>query len=189
MNKLIERRGVRYLVSFLILFLILISMTVEPVITNILGEEIFIKTKPIDPRDLFRGDYVQLNYEINDIDLEKLDEEIVKLKDKQEENSFRDLRGKKLYVSLKKNGKFYEVDKVTLKKPEEGIFLKGKYEYPLWDNNFQPKLTGIRIDYTLDKYFIPENTGNELEEKARNGQVFAKIKVYKGYSFLKEVVD
>jgi uncharacterized membrane-anchored protein len=75
MNNLIERRGFRYLASFFILFLILISMTVEPITTNILGEEIFIKTKPLDPRDIFRGDYVQLNYEINDINLEKLDEE------------------------------------------------------------------------------------------------------------------
>lgn len=189
MNNFIERRGFRYLASFLVLFLVLISMTIEPVITNIWGEEIFIKTKPVDPRDLFRGDYVQLNYEINDINLEKLDEEILKLKDKEEENSFEDLRGKKVYVSLKKNGKFHVVDKVTLEKPEEGIFLKGKYEYPIWNNNGQVKLNGIRVDYTLDKYFIPENTGKELEKKARNGEVSAKIKVYKGYSFLKEIVD
>lgn len=188
MNNLIERRGFRYLASFFILFLILISMTVEPITTNILGEEIFIKTKPLDPRDIFRGDYVQLNYEINDINLEKLDEEILKLKDKEEENPFEYLRGKKVYVSLKKSGKFYVVDKVTLKKPAEGIFLRGKYEYPLWDNSAQAKLNGIRVDYTLDKYFIPENTGKELEEKSRNGEVFAKVKVYKGYSFLKEIV-
>ncbi|MCY6356437.1 GDYXXLXY domain-containing protein [Clostridium sp. ZS2-4] len=190
MNKIIEKRSSRYLASFLILFLILVSMTIEPVTTNILGEEIFIKTKPYDPRDLFRGDYVQLNYEINDINLEQLDNEVLKYKDKEEEdNFFEDLRGKKLYVSLKKNGEIYVVDKVTLKKPEEGIFLKGKYEYPIWDNTAQAKLIGIRVDYTLDKYFIPENTGESLEEKARNGEVFAKIKVYKGYSFLQEVVD
>ncbi|MCY6484137.1 GDYXXLXY domain-containing protein [Clostridium aestuarii] len=189
MNKLIQRRGFKYLASFFILFFILTSMTVRPIMTNMLGEEILIKIKPLDPRDLFRGDYVQLNYEINDIDSEKLDKEILKLKGENEYYPFEALKENKLYVSLKKNVKSYEVDKVTLKKPKEGVFLKGKYEYSLWHNNKKDKLDGIRVKYTLDKYFVPENTGEELEEKARKGEVFAKIKVYKGYSYLKEIVD
>jgi uncharacterized membrane-anchored protein len=33
------------------------------------GKEVLLKVKPIDPRDLLRGDYVRLGYEIGDIPL------------------------------------------------------------------------------------------------------------------------
>ncbi|HIE31672.1 MAG TPA: hypothetical protein EYP67_04720 [Methanosarcinales archaeon] len=36
------------------------------------GQEIVLKTDPIDPRDLFRGDYVTLSYEISRIDLNNI---------------------------------------------------------------------------------------------------------------------
>lgn len=36
------------------------------------GTEVILKTEPVDPRDLFRGDYVVLNYEISTLDLEEI---------------------------------------------------------------------------------------------------------------------
>ena len=36
------------------------------------GTEVMLKTVPIDPRDLFRGDYVTLNYEISTLNLEEI---------------------------------------------------------------------------------------------------------------------
>ena len=35
------------------------------------GDEILLKTLPVDPRDLFRGDYVILRYEIGTINASK----------------------------------------------------------------------------------------------------------------------
>jgi hypothetical protein len=37
------------------------------------GTEVRLATAPVDPRDLFRGDYVILNYRISTLDLSKLD--------------------------------------------------------------------------------------------------------------------
>lgn len=186
MKKLIKRRGVKYLFSFLIMFLLIISMTIKPIVTNLLGEEILIKTKAYDPRDLFRGDYIRLNYEINEIDINKLDKEIL---DKIDGSAlYTDLVNKKLYVQLDKKDEYYEVDKVTLKKPMEGIYIQGEYEYNIWDSSKDGGIKGIGVDYALDKYFVPENTGKELEEKVRDGEAFAKIKVYRGYPLLKEIV-
>jgi len=37
------------------------------------GELIRLRTEPVDPRDLFRGDYVRLSYEISTLDLDRLD--------------------------------------------------------------------------------------------------------------------
>ena len=36
------------------------------------GERILLRTMPVDPRDIFRGDYVNLSYEITNIDLDAL---------------------------------------------------------------------------------------------------------------------
>jgi uncharacterized membrane-anchored protein len=36
------------------------------------GKVILLRTAPIDPRDLFRGDYVRLNYEISRIGVDQL---------------------------------------------------------------------------------------------------------------------
>ena len=47
---------------------------------------------------------------------------------------------------------------------------------------------GIKVGYTLDKYYVPENTGMALEEASRKGEMVAKVKVYNGYSLLKEVL-
>jgi uncharacterized membrane-anchored protein len=32
------------------------------------GEEVLLKTLPVDPRDLFRGDYVILRYDVSRVD-------------------------------------------------------------------------------------------------------------------------
>jgi uncharacterized membrane-anchored protein len=36
------------------------------------GERILLRTEPVDPRDIFRGDYVVLTYEISNLDLSAL---------------------------------------------------------------------------------------------------------------------
>ena len=36
------------------------------------GTKIILKTQPVDPWDLFRGDYVILNYEISSLDLKTI---------------------------------------------------------------------------------------------------------------------
>lgn len=36
------------------------------------GEKILLRTEPVDPRDIFRGDYVVLTYEISNLDLTAL---------------------------------------------------------------------------------------------------------------------
>jgi uncharacterized membrane-anchored protein len=52
------------------------------------GFRVLLKTVPVDPRDLFRGDYVRLSYDISTLDLERLGTR----------EEFR--RGNTLYVTL-----------------------------------------------------------------------------------------
>ena len=86
------------------------------------GKVIHLRTAPIDPRDMFRGDYVRLNYEISRIPVNHIRgvDSVGELK-----------KGDKIYVSLQEgpNG-LYELAKAGLEKPASGIYLAGRLPYP-----------------------------------------------------------
>jgi uncharacterized membrane-anchored protein len=129
------------------------------------GKEIRLQTVPIDPKDLLYGDYVVLNYDINQIkaSLWKGKEYLPK-------------QGKTLYVVLRPNEKSmngtYEAVGIYDKKPsvkKDEVILKGRSDYS--DNDT------IHIQYGLETYYISENTGKDLEEKAGKGKLVTKVKV------------
>ncbi|MCL5290192.1 MAG: GDYXXLXY domain-containing protein [Bacillota bacterium] len=163
----------KYILASLIPVIILLGMCVKPVTTLLFGQEVLLKTAPFDPRDLFRGDHVILNYQISNIPVAMLPFEI-----EEEKYSF---RTKDVYVVLKKTGDYYDLDAVKLSKPDAGPYLKGKIKY------FSTNETGqevAHIDYSLDKFFVPEKTGSELEEKSRQGDLTARVKIFNGYAYL-----
>lgn len=165
-----------YAITVAIPALILIGMTVTPLITVCFGQEITLETAPIDPRDLFRGDYVVLNYKINTItEPDKIPDEIVK------DNYLNpEYRKKTLYAILKKQGDVYNIQKLSIEKPEDGIYLKCKPNYYYLRDN-TPTLF---LRFNIDRYFVPENTGMELEEASREGSLIAIVKVFRGYAIL-----
>jgi uncharacterized membrane-anchored protein len=176
----------KYVIAVILPLIILISMTINPLITYYRGQEITIETRPYDPRDVFRGDHVVLNYKINEIDINKVPVEF------KQEVDYNKLRGKKLYTVLKKSGNYYEVDYATFEKPKDKLYLNCKYEYSVWDDEFKsetsiPKIKAITVSYNLDKYFVPENTGKELEELSAKGYLTAKVKVWNGYAYLVDI--
>ncbi len=79
------------------------------------GTKVKLKCIPVDPRDIFRGDYARLNYEISSLDLDSL-------------NCKEDFKRKqKIFVTLKQNEKgYYDAVSVSSKKPEQGIFMTGE---------------------------------------------------------------
>ncbi len=79
------------------------------------GEKILLRTAPVDPRDLFRGDYVSLRYEISELRLDKLNVE----------EEF--ILGDKIYVVLEKamDGTF-QASSVTKRLPREKKFIQGQ---------------------------------------------------------------
>jgi len=175
-----------YLFAMLLPLAVLFSMTLLPIFTLYAGEEISLKTRPVDPRDLFRGDYVILDYEINEIVPEKMDEEAQKIL--KSDQSY-DLYGKDVYVVLKKGKTYHEVDYAAFKKPVGKLYLKGKIDYIRTQNiaTEREKVVSVIVSYNLDKYFVPENTGLKLEELSRQGQLAVKVKVLNGYPVLIDV--
>lgn len=179
----------KYIIIALLPLLILLGLTTKPVLTYTLGEEIILKTQPVDPYDLFRGRHMVVSYEISTVDISKMPRDFTHVNGKDLARTEKDApyinwgenyRGKKLYAVLKKDGSHHTVERIVPNKPE-GLYLPCTYQYV--DKSADGKYRVI-LNYNLDKYFIPEDSNSELEDAAREGMVIAKVKVYNGYPLL-----
>ncbi|MHB8072180.1 GDYXXLXY domain-containing protein [Desulfosporosinus fructosivorans] len=158
-----------FLLAVAIPLLILLAMTIKPQATVVFGQEIILETKAYDPTDVFRGDYVAINFAISDVPKSKVDIPIDKI------------NNKNLYVSLRQEGKYYVVDQVSETKPKQGVYLKGKFQEIY--NEFNGA-GGYRVDYSLDKYFLEQGSGKELEQESFKGGLDGTVKVLGGYGVL-----
>lgn len=109
------------------------------------GEEIWVKPVPVDPRDLFRGDYVIFSYDFSTFRTSAMEEPMP--------NEL----NRVVYALLKNDGSSFVLDRFTLTKPaKDSIFLKGFTPGGLYD--------GAQVTYNLESYFVPEGTGKKFEE-------------------------
>ncbi|SFK68216.1 Uncharacterized membrane-anchored protein [Paenibacillus sp. 1_12] len=124
------------------------------------GTEVKIKTVPVDPRDFLYGDYVTLGYEISTLNPQLW-----------RDAGNKPSKGEAVYVLLKPSANgLYEAAGVYRSKPSTQAgqaVLKGTVVYS-WDET-------IRVEYGLERYYVPEGTGKELESEARNMIVIVKI--------------
>lgn len=155
-----------FFLAVLIPILILLGMTIKPQATVLWGQEILLETEAVDPTDLFRGDYVSLRLAISDIPKSKVNLPIDKVNNKY------------LYVSLKQEGKYYVADQVSEQKPKQGVYLRGKFQD--WFNESNT----FRVDYSLDKYFLEQGSGQDLQQESYKGGLAVKVKALGGYGVL-----
>ena len=57
----------KYALAALLPLLILLALPLKPFLISFLGQEVTLAVRPVDPRDLFRGDYVALSFEIETV--------------------------------------------------------------------------------------------------------------------------
>lgn len=162
------------IMAFSVPVLILLGMCYQPFLTLVAGEEVTLETKPVDPTDLFRGDYVILSYEAEEVPEKLVEQEVL--------DSQRNWRSDNIvYVLLEEKNGIHTPVKVTLKKPATGLYLKGKLNY-IGTNREDNEVAFIR--YSLDRYYVEDNTGSEWENASRQGEIRAKVKVNNGYAIL-----
>lgn len=112
------------------------------------GQLILLETRPVDPRDLLRGDYVTLNYKISDVPLSAFTPA----------RSNAPVAGTTIYVALAPatNG-FHEVVQAATEMflPAAGqVLVRGKARHWWGGSN------SVRIEYGLERYYVREGTGN-----------------------------
>ncbi|MFY0543486.1 GDYXXLXY domain-containing protein [Brevibacillus sp. H7] len=117
------------------------------------GQLITLKTAPVDPRDLFYGDYVILNYEISQVERGSVKTDL-----REERNG-----PFTVYVLVEKRSHpWYEAAGVFENKPvpnENQAVLRAKL------NDYDPKSEMLYLSYGLERYYVPENTGREWEDR------------------------
>jgi uncharacterized membrane-anchored protein len=128
------------------------------------GVEIRLKTAPVDPRDLFRGDYVVLGYEIGTIELAGLDGD----------KAFR--RGDAVHVRLGADAEGFAVVRgIYRARPAgSGTVIAGRVSSTVAcrfgeDGASDCGEAGarLRVDYGLESYFVPQGSGLAIERTER----------------------
>lgn len=118
------------------------------------GREIVLETVPVDPRSLFRGDYVRLGYKISRLEGEDLPPELA-LKRK------RDVIYLTMLAEGRKPAKLVtaSLQKPTKLKPNE-VVIRGRVTSN-WRRAPDKRL--VRVRYGLERYYVPEGKGKALE--------------------------
>lgn len=157
-------RKIIFITAVILQAMVLLSMIARQEILLKNGTKIMLKCVPVDPRSLFSGDYVRLNYEISVIKPGESEYEQKKF------NEFSD--GDTVYVALEKNrtDNFYSVAGYSkspsdLKKPYS-VILKGTVE---------ESYLSLHIRYGLETYFVPQNEGKDIETNL--AEVSAEVSV------------
>ena len=120
----------------------------------LMGTEVILETSPIDPRDLFRGEYVILRYEI------------------ERSNLFGS-------VSLRNDKIVYarlEVDDKNIASVAEVSTQKPDFATALWLRG-EATNRGVRFP-DLEQYFVPEGAGIPIERLGSD--VFARVRILDG---------
>lgn len=130
------------------------------------GREVVLDVNPVDPRSLFRGDYVILTYDISRFDGARVERQPA--------------RGAPLYVTIAQDagGKWQVVRASAAMGQGAGageVVLKARTDS--W--RFGPALARatIHAHYGIESYFIPEGTGRELEKLVGEKRIRAVVAV------------
>ena len=169
-----------FLISLIGPVILLLSMTIKPLITINYGETIRLQTVPVDPSNIFYGDYVDLEFEAENIPINLVESSLRKeLEDHTNGYSEDDL---KVYIRLAYSNETdtHQVTNLSKSKPKSGTYLKVILHPSIYEEK-------VRVSIPLEQYYLEDNTGLELEDKASKGQLVATIKVRNGYAILRSV--
>jgi len=152
-------KAVLFGVAILLQCVLLVLMVADRMQILREGREVTLQTQPVDPRDLLRGDYVVLRYDISQLAAGALAGKPAAERDAV------------VFVKIAPNANgLYEAvsvhaEPVAVTAPE--VLIRGRVAYSCGSGRtFCDRLT---IKYGLESYFVPEGEGKKLEQ-ARNQQ-------------------
>lgn len=133
------------------------------------GEEVLLKTRPIDPRDLLRGDYVILNYEISTVTGTLVSGDFPE-----------DGDWVRLWVRLKPaEGGFWSVSEAAFATlpPQEGSVVLRSQSFRYYDYDAAVSDRSISVNYGIERFYVPEGEGLAIENARNDGQVSISVRV------------
>jgi uncharacterized membrane-anchored protein len=156
----LKSRERKILVGAIVLQLaVLLGMIALHSMPLLFGDTVLLRVVPVDPRDLFRGEYVILSYEFSRTPTSEIE-------------GFRDIssrewKGRRVYVSLvpEADGKHWRASKVSINPPDGGTYIRGQI---VGYNNLQ---------FGIEAYYLQEGRGREYERAIRQQRLSAKVAV------------
>ncbi len=155
----------RYVLAALVLCGLILVIVVQRAGILRSGQEVRLETAPVDPRDLFRGDYVVLDYRIGTVNVPS-----------NVTTSFK--RGQRVFVTLRpdQNNKAKAVA-ISAEQPAAtgndiviAGFVTATSTCALNDAGARDCKLGsnaVGVRYGLETYFVPEGEGKKIEVMAR----------------------
>lgn len=131
--------------------LVLLGMTGMRAYTLATGTRVLLKTLPVDPRDLFRGDYVRLRYEISRLPVGQVQAAGHELR-----------RGDVVWVLLAPGQPHWQAVAAGPRRPEPGprqVAVQGRVQY----REDGPEGQYLHVEYGIESFFVPEGEGRRLE--------------------------
>ncbi|GGD97767.1 MULTISPECIES: GDYXXLXY domain-containing protein [Rhizobium] len=130
------------------------------------GAEVLLKTAPVDPRDFLRGDYVVLNYDISSVPVQTVSggipaepgERVLWVRLKKQEDGF--------WTVIESS--FHE-----LSPQPETVILRSQ---PFYSGGLAAG-DSIRVEYGIERYYVPEGEGKPIEEARNDGNVAISVRV------------
>jgi len=131
------------------------------------GTEIRLPVIPVDPHDLFRGDYVALAFPISTLRSDQL----------AGDDDFDP--GERVFVSLIKEGDVWRAAAMTHAAPTAGaVFLGGTVDASdTRANGCQKPCRAYTVSYGLEQFFVPEGAGKALEQLRNDQHVSVDVAV------------
>jgi uncharacterized membrane-anchored protein len=151
----------RFVIPMAIALVIFAGFFLYAAMPSWMGTEVQLRLVPVDPTDVFRGEYLTLRYDISNFDS-------TLPKDYEFES------GQKIYVSLS-NDQVAHAVRYSHQRPT-GLFLIGNIEYGWFLPVGRENEASYNIRFPIDRYYIPEGTGGAVEN-FRNGNYTALVKI------------
>ncbi|MFC1670694.1 GDYXXLXY domain-containing protein [Spirochaetota bacterium] len=125
------------------------------------GKKILLQCEPVDPRSLFSGDYVILNYKISRLNKNLLIDDVSNKKDKIKRNDT-------VYIALKRDSEsnFWQASAISKKidelKKNHDVIIQGR---------IVSTYRNYRIKYGVESYFVPQYEGLKIEKNLKDTSV------------------
>lgn len=131
------------------------------------GTPITLRTLPVDPRDLLRGEYVILNYEFSNLDASKIP------------GQWPETEGDvSLYIEMmrQEDGTWHPLTASFWPFPPAtgNVILRSQ---PFHYVPSTEKPSTIRAEYGLERYYVPEGQGKVLEEARNDSRILVEVRV------------